>query len=290
MKKKLLILLLIPLIVCLTGCKKDSETTTMTAYTSVYPIEYILESLYGNKAAIYGIYPDGVDYNSYKLTNKQLYDYSKGDLFVYNGTFEKEKNYAVKMINKNKKIKVIDASLGMSYSNNTAETWLNPANYLMMASNIKAGLVEYIGEHYSAKEIKKNYEKLKLKLSQLDAQLKTITSSSDVAPVIIVSNSAFKFLEKYGFSVISLQEDENLTDKILSDAKKLIANKTVSYIFLKDNEEESQTIKNLKANYPSLSTLRLNSLSTLSAVDRREKKDYISIMEENIDTLKLEVN
>ena len=53
-------------------------------------------------------------------------------------------------------------------------------------------------------------------------------------------------MQKYGFTVISLEENENLTDKVLSDVKKLLANKQISYIFLKDSEEENKTIKSLK--------------------------------------------
>lgn len=289
MKNKILLVMGIMLsLFILSGCSKSENTSSMTAYTSVYPVEYILENLYGENIAIYSIYPDGINYKNYKLTDKQLSDYSKGDLFVYNGTIKKEKDYAVNLINKNKKIKVIDASLGMSYSSDVAEAWLNPANYLMMASNIKKGLEEYINETIEIKKIDENYEKLKLSLSKIDAELKQIASLSS-NPTLIVSNDTFKYLEKYGFTVISLEENENLTDKILSDVKKLLANKQISYIFLKDGEEETKTIKSLKESYE-VTTTSLNTLSTLSADDRKDKKDYISIMMDNINWVKLEVN
>ena len=63
----------------------------------------------------------------------------------------------------------------------------------------------------------------------------------------------------------------------------------VNYIFIKDNEEENETIKALKEEYD-VQTLSLNSLSTLSAEDRKDKKDYVSIMMDNINSIKLEVN
>ena len=52
----------------LSGCSDKEVSTTMTAYTSVYPVEYILDNLYGSKIAIYSIYPDGINYKNYKLT------------------------------------------------------------------------------------------------------------------------------------------------------------------------------------------------------------------------------
>lgn len=289
MKNKIFITLGIILsLFMLSGCAKDENTSSMTAYTSVYPVEYILENLYGDEIAIYSIYPDGINYKDYKLTSKQLSDYSQGDLYVYNGTIKKEKDYAVELLNRNKKIKIIDASLGMRYSNDVSEAWLNPSNYLMMASNIKKGLEEYINENLEVKKIDENYNKLKLSLSQIDAELKQIASSSN-NPTIVVSNDAFKYLEKYGFVVISLEENDNLNDKVISDVKKLLAGKQISYIFLKDNEEANATIKDLKNNYE-FTTTSLNTLTTLNADERKDKKDYISIMMDNINSIKLEVN
>lgn len=289
MKNKILMILALGLsLLALTGCSPDTNTSSMTAYTSVYPVEYVLENLYGDKIAIYSIYPDGINYKNYKLTDKQLTDYSKGDLYVYNGIIKKEKEYAAKLLNQNKNIKIIDASLGMNYSNDVAEAWLNPSNYLMMASNIKKGLEEYINEKIETKEINENYEKLKLSLSEIDAELKSIASNAS-NNILVVSDDTFKYLEKYGFTVISLQENENLTDKVVSEVKKMIANKAIHYIFLKDNEEPNDTIKGLKDKY-NVTTTSLNSLSTLSANDRKDKKDYVSIMMDNINSIKLEVN
>ena len=289
MKKKILMIIgVIIILLSFTGCSKDDTESVMTTYTSVYPVEYILDNLYGDKMAIYGIYPDGTNYTNFKLTNKQLSDYSKGDLFVYNGTIKKEKDYAAYLINKNKKIKIIDASLGMNYTNDVIETWLNPSNYLMMASNIKKGLEEYINEEIEKKEIEKNYEKLKLNLTQIDAELKSIANNSN-NNILIVGSDTFKYLEKYGFTVISLEENDNLTDKTLADVKRIFSNKMASYIFLKDNDEESKTVKALKDKY-NIQIARINSLYTLSATDRKDKKDYNSIMMDNINSIKLEVN
>lgn len=290
MKNKLLsIIVLLAALFVLNGCSRtNANTTSMTAYTSVYPVEYVLENLYGDNVAIYSIYPDGINYKDYELTSKQLSDYSKGDLYVYNGTIEKEKDYAVKLLNENKNMKIIDASLGMNYTNDIEETWLNPANYLMMASNIKKGLEEYISENIEKKKIDENYETLKLSLTEIDAELKSVANNAN-NNVLVVSNDVFKYLEKYGFTVISLEENENLTEKTIADVRNLLRNKTINYIFLKDDEEENETIKTLKNEY-GVQTVSLNSLSTLNAEDRKDKKDYVSIMMDNINSIKLEVN
>ena len=295
MKSKLKILLVLVIgILTLTGCEDNS--TTMVAYTSLYPVEYIMDILYGDKIVVYSIYPDKQDnksdeetnYKNYVLKEKQIEDFSKGDLYVYNGTILKEKDYAVKMINYNKDIKIIDASQGMTYTNDVSETWLDPSNTLMMASNIKKGLTEYIEEKVDLKDINSNYEELKFNLSEIDAELKQIATNSN-NPTIVVSNDLFKYLEKYGFKVISLEENENLTDKELSEVRTLASNKTIKYIFLKDNETANETIKKIVNDYK-LTTISLNTLSTISTNDRKDKKDYLTIMYDNINSIKLEVN
>lgn len=289
MKNKLLLIIgAIFVMITLSGCSNGDDEKEMSAYTSVYPVEYILDYLYGDSIEIYSIYPDGTNYKNYELTDKQISDYSKADLFVYNGTIQKEKDYAVELLNENKNLKIIDASQGMNYTNDVSESWLDPSNYLMMASNIKNGLEEYISERIEINKINDNYEDLKYELTELDAELNQAASSSD-NPTLIVSSDTFKYLEKYGFTVISLEENNNLTEKVLTDARRLLSNGTCQYIFLEDSEEESDTVKKLKDTY-NVQTVSLNTISTLSATQRKDKIDYMSIMQDNINSIKLEVN
>ncbi len=288
MKNKKFLIIIVLIMIVLSGCNKKEDVAALTVYTSVYPTEYILDYLYGDNIAVTSIYPDGTDFKKYDLTKTQLDEYSINDLFVYNSTISKEKNYAVELLNRNKKIKIIDASLGMSYENDVTETWLNPSSFLMMASNIKEGLKEYINESIEIDKINNNYNDLQLSLTKMDAELKSIVSNSS-KKTIVVSSDAFLFLKKYGFDVISIEENANLTDKVLLEVENLLSKKSINYIFLKDNDEESETIKKLKKKY-NFSTARLNTLSNLSTQDRLDNKDYESIMYDNINSIKLEVN
>ena len=84
--------------------------------------------------------------SEYNLSEKKINEYSESDLFIYNG-LDKDRDYAVKMINLNSKLKVIDVATGMKYEHSIEELWLNPNNYLMMAENVKTGLSEYINNN-----------------------------------------------------------------------------------------------------------------------------------------------
>ena len=171
------------------GCKKDSMEG-ITIYSTVYPIEYITETLYGDYSDVYSIYPNEV----IELTDKLIADYSNSNLFVYNG-LSNEKDYAVKMLNKNKNLRIVDATMGMEVLYSDPELWLNPSNFLMLCLNIRNGMKEYITNSFLRKKIDSNYDKLKLEISELDAEIKLLIENAD-SKTILVSNNVFKFFEK----------------------------------------------------------------------------------------------
>lgn len=191
----------------LTGCSlfKSDVMEDIDVYTTTYPINYLTKYLYGNHATIYSIYPSGVNFKDYELSDKKINEFAKSDLFVFN-SLDQDRNYAVEMINKNRSLKLIDTAYGMKYNYSIEELWLSPYNYLMMAKNIKDSLDEYITNPYLVEEINDNYEKLKYELSKLDATYKDALKDS-TNRTIVADNSLFKFLEKYNIEVIVLEEN-----------------------------------------------------------------------------------
>lgn len=286
MKKILLLVVLATLTFTTSGCLKRDDLEDITIYTTVYPIEYITNRLYGEHSKIYSIYPSGVDPNSYTLTNKQIKDYSKAKLFIFNGLTE-EKNYVEKLFKYNKKLKIIDTTSSMEITYGNEEVWLDPSNFLMLSQNIKNGFKEYINNHYLKNEIEENYQTLKVEVSNLDAEISAMSENSS-KKTIVVSDDVFKFLEKYGFTVISLEENENLTEKTIADVKSLIANDQIHYIYVKENEDISKTIENIQKN-TEVELLELNTLANISENDRNNNEDYISIMTKNLELLKQEL-
>lgn len=286
MTKTYKIAIIILSIVILTGCLKRDSMEDIDIYTTVYPIEYITHRLYGENSNIYSIYPDGVIVDDYDLTDKQIKDYSKSSLFIFNA-LSKEKDYVIPMFNYNKNIKIIDASLTMTYDYDIEELWLNPSNFLMMTQNIRMGFKNYINNHYLKNEIDENYEALYVEVSNLDATLKQLPESA-TNNVIVVGNDVFKFLEKYNFNVISLEENELLTDKTIAEVKQLIDDGIVNYIFLKQHEEPNDTIKNLIEG-TNVELVELHTITNLTESERAANVNYISLMQENIEKLKNEL-
>lgn len=283
MKKKLLF---ITLLVCIfaTGCFKRDNMEDINIITTFYPIEFVTNALYGDNSVVNSIYPDGTNVYEYELNDKQLKDFSRQDLFIYLG-LTNDKDIAVKLLNKNNKILIIDGTFGMEVKYGIEELWLNPSNLLMISQNIKNGLQEYIDSSYLNKEIDKKYEELKVTLSELDAEFK-LTAENSKDKTIIVSNDIFKFLEKYGFNVISLDSD-TVTEKTINDAKDRLNNKANSYIFMLENEEENDTIKAIKQS-THVGIITLRNITNINDEERNNREDYTKIMNENLELIKKE--
>lgn len=272
-----------------TGCFKTEELDNASIYTTTYPIEYIVKEIYGYNSDVNSIYPDGVNVKEYTLSNKKIRKYSKEDLFVYNGLTD-EKKIAADFVNKNSKLKIIDVTEGMAIKSSYEELWLNPTNYLMLAQNVKNGLKQYIESTIIKSEIDANYNKLKVTITEFETSLKLLSQNGKYN-TLIVSKDYFKFLESYGFEVISLEETDELSNDKINKAKKLLANKENSFIFVTTEETKngtySETIEDVKKSGGEIKTL--NTLTILTSEQRETKEDYTTLMKANLELLKEEV-
>lgn len=268
-----------------TGCTTDDMENINILVTN-YPNEYITKSLYQEHSNITSIYPDGVDVNNYELNEKQKKDFSKTDLFIYNGLIESERDLAIDLLDKNPNLKIIDSAYVLESEYSPMELWLNPSSLLMMAQNIRIGLEEYISSNVLKTDIDENYEELKINLSELDADYRISTENTN-DKAIIVGTKALKFLEKFSLEVYCI--DNEATDKTISDAKELIKNKSVSYIYNISGEEANDNVNNIISEFPEIKLLSIHRLDNISDNERMEKADYITIMNDNLDLIKQEL-
>lgn len=279
-------LFIISIILCLStfGCMKQDAYDNILINVTSYPIEYVINYIYGDYSTITSIYPSGLDINTYELTPKQIKDISKSDMFIYNG-LSKEKNIASQVLKKNKNIDIMDISKGLEVDYNETELWLSPTNFLMIASNIKNQLKEYVTNQKILDDIDKNYNKLKVEISEINVEFKTIAQNS-TNNKLVVANNTFYYLKDYGFDVISIDENEN-SNTNLSQAKKLIQNKNIDYIFVLSGYKETEEIKELTS--AGATIVEIPSLYQITEDQRKNKQDYIYFIKDMIEKIKLEV-
>ncbi len=263
------------------GCSltKDSLEDA-SIYTTVYPIEYLTEFLYSDYADIDSIYPNGADITTYELTEKQLESYARSDLFIYNG-LGNEKNIAKDMININDDLLIIDVSNGLNYTYGIEELWMSPNNYLMLAKNIKDYLIEYLESTTIIDYVQNKYAELAEILSLKDADLRAIgkEASENGTNTLIVSNDVFKYLENYGFEIISLDE-ASLTDSILNSVREEFAEENYDTIIILDNNY-TDNINSIIEEYD-VNTINVSSMASFT----EGSNDYITVMQRFIDDIR----
>ena len=281
--KKIKYLLLIMLF-CLTGCFKANSMDDIKIATSVYPIEYVVKTLYGNHSTVVSIYPHDSNILEFEVTKVLLKDYSNNNMFIFNGVDE-EKNYVKSMKKYNDELMIIDSTANMIYDYSIEELWLDPNNLLTIANNIKNGFEEYIDGKYLINEINENYDNLKIELTSLDGKFYSSAKNAKTKS-IIVTDDAFKFLEKYGLTVISLDED-TVDQKSILEAKELINDGICNYIFIKYGEELNDTTKDI-IDETGASTLEFYTMTNLYDLNI-DKNNYITLMNDNLENLRIEL-
>lgn len=287
MKKLKLLIIPLLIILCTTGCFKKDNLEGIEIVTTAYPYEYVTNILYGEHSLVTSIYPDGTDINNYKISNKIIKDFSNKELFIYN-SLNNDKDLAKNLLNYNKDMLIIDATSGMETTYGEEELWLNPSNLLMISQNIKNGLTEYITNSYLKKQIETNYEKLKVSLSELDAEIK-LTAENASRKTIVVNNDSLKYLEKYGFTVISLDDTNNtISDKTIDEIKVKITSGEINHLFILDKTTNSDAFNKIIAD-TGINTLTFKKLDNITDTERDNKEDYTTLMNYNIELLKSEL-
>lgn len=284
-KKILIIFISLITITTITGCFKRDKMEDIKIATTIYPVEYVANRIYGENSKVSSIYPKNSIANEYKISNKQLKDYSQYDLFIYNGE-SKEREYATKMLNENKNLKIIDASYGLEITHSESDIWLNPSNILMIGQNIKNELTEYVENKYLNEEITHNYTQLKVDISELEIEFKKAADNS-INKNIIVADESLNYLEKYGFNVINLTEKNKDKENNIEKAKELLSKKENNYIFVIEHSQNHEIVNTLKETYK-IETLNFRKLDTITEEDTKNNDDYLSIMYSNIDQIKQE--
>ena len=283
MKKLSYIIMIIFISIGICGCSLTNKSETI--YTTLYPITYITSYLYDTNDDINTIYPSDTDTNTYKLSKKQIKEYSDSNIFIYCG-LSHEKQFAKDLINKNHKLNIIDASENMKYEYDIKEIWLSPNNFLMLAKNIKNHLIELTTSQDTIKRITERYATIEQEISLLDADLRSIAANvdADKTATLITTTNDFKFLEDYGFEIISLDE-QNLSESTINSIKANFKSKKYNKVLAFEGYKNSDLVNSLVNDYEA-KIVNIKTLYTLSEEDKSKNENCISIMQENINSIR----
>ena len=180
----------------------------------------------------------------------------------------------------------------------TALVWVPPTKNSTSTSSLpqaflifSLALSEYISNPYlitndEGTGVEDKYEALKYDLSRLDADIKETISLSSY-DTIVVDNDVFNFLSKYNLNVISLEEDDKLTDIKINEVKKLINEGKIKYIY-SSKTETNNTCKKLIEDY-GVELVTFNTMETVDGGITNSNENYVTVMNNNLELLNKEL-
>ncbi|MBN3554860.1 zinc ABC transporter substrate-binding protein [Fictibacillus nanhaiensis] len=296
---------------CGNNSTTDKKEGTLKIYTTMYPLQYFTERIGGEHVDVSSIIPPGADAHTYEPSTKKMVEMTEGNAFVYNKLESDEFSSSVADTLKEEDMPIIDGAKGISYheskehegEDHAAEEehsheeeehhdhgsldphiWLDPVLAQQIADNIYNGLVKLNPD--AKDDFKKNHEALIADLKELDSSFKTKVENAP-KDSFIVSHAAYGYwAERYGLEQIAIsglspshEPSQHQIEKIIENAKK----EKTNYILFEENVNNKVAAMIKKE--VGAETLTLHNLETLTKDDIKKERDYLSIMNQNIDTL-----
>lgn len=283
------------LVIVLAGCKGASEPSDkneLDMYTTVYPLQYIVEQIAGEYVNVETIYPPGADEHTYEPTQKEMINLAQADSLFYIGLgLEGFVDKAQATLKKeNVSTYAVGERLAVEYNDDPdPHVWLDPILMVDMSTTIFEVLQEKLPEHKT--ELEENYNELVQELKNLDQSFVSLIEQAKHKE-IIVSHAAYGYWEKrYGIEQISIAGKSSTsepTQKELQSIIQYVKENDLKYVLYEQNT--STKLTDVVKNEANVDSLTLHNLSVRTDEDIKENKDYLSIMEGNMDTLRKALN
>ncbi|MFA6024444.1 MAG: zinc ABC transporter substrate-binding protein [Candidatus Gracilibacteria bacterium] len=284
---KKIIFLFVLLVACSSPVQDGQEDAdSLKVSASFYPLAYFTQALVGEGVTVNTVVPVGVEPHDYEPTPQTLRILYDADLLVYQGSgFEPWMEGLESDLNENGVV-LFSATAGIADANLDPHTWLDPILMSAMVSNLAMQLVEVSPEH--EEQILSNATILETKLLALHDAF-TSGLSSCKKNTILVSHNAFARLgERYHFIVESISglspHDEPSLNEMAA-LRDLILEKDLGFVFL-ETLASPETAEAL-AEEAGVATLVLNPLEGLTSEEVAQGEDYFSVMEQNLQNLRL---
>lgn len=289
----------------LTACgNKDmiEKSDKISIYTTVYPLQYFAERIGGEAVNVQSIYPPGADEHTFDPTQKDMMALADADLFFYIGLGLEGFVENAKPTLKNEHVKMVaTADLitedmlepGHAHEEDDHEdhgavdphVWISPVLSDVLALAVKEALIEAAPDQRA--QFEENFEALRDDLLKLDRQFMDMAAEAPTK-TFYVSHAAFGYIaDTYGLeqvAIAGLNSQSEPSQKQLAALVKEAKEQNIQYVLFEQNITSKLTDvirKEIDAE-----ALMLHNLSVLTAEDIKNEEDYLSLMEQNIATLK----
>lgn len=275
--------------------KTDNNKNKIVVMTTFYPLQYVATKVGGNLVEVQNIVPSGVESHDFEPSARDFARLTTVDLFIYNGAdFESwikswEKTSKVdlkKTINMAEELQARQVDLiktaGAAID---PHFWLDPTILKKEVEVVRDRLMEIDPTHKDIYAL--NAEGLLGELNNLDLRFRTELASCDIREVIVL-HEAFNYIAgQYKFkatAIAGISPDEEPSPRQIIEIINIARKKNITHIF--SETIASPKFSDLVAREVGAQTLVLNPIESLTQDEVQLGKDYVSIMQMNLENIK----
>lgn len=288
----------------LTGCGDSaSEEDKDIIYTTIYPLQYLVEEIAGDIVDVESVYPPGVDEHTYEPTAQELTQIADGEAFFYIGAglealastaAEALENQDVQLIEIGEHEELFLSGPDQHHENDEHDDhhhgdhdphlWLDPLRMIEMAEIIKDELIKIYPDEIDRFE--ENLNGLEENLTALDNEFEELIATKNNKQ-ILVTHAAFGYWEeRYGIEQISIHgistENEPSQKELITIVEAAEENNVEHIIF---EQNVTTRVAEIIQDEIGAEARIIHNLAVLTEEDISEGRDYISIMRDNLDVL-----
>ena len=273
------------------SASSDPPGTSVVA--SFYPLAEAAEQVGGADVRVTNLTAPGVEPHDLELTPDQMEAITTADVVLYlGGGFQPAVEDAIN----DAEGTVVDVSEGLrdlpvpsteTSPGLTADphVWLDPVAYGQVVERVESALAEV--DPSTASTFATNADAFTARLSSLDRDFRSGLASCDRS-TIVTSHAAFGYLaQRYGLRqepIAGLSPEAEPDPQRLADLKALVEQTGATTIFTEDLV--SPKVAETLASETGISTAVLNPLESITSEQLAAGQDYVSIMEQNLETLR----
>lgn len=290
------------------GCKPEELATVyyedeaeFKIFTTIYPIQFIIEELSEDIIEVQSVYPPGVDAHTFEPTMKDMTEIAKSDAFIYFGqtmegfvesAAEALKDEPVTLFSLEQYDELFESpQLEQSKSGEVTEevnrnphVWIDPLRMMAMTEVITEQLIEIAPEHEQLFE--QNKTDLIVQFQKLEKSFKQTIAPKD-KKYMIVPHAAYDYWEeRYGIEQIAitgLSPTEEPSQKYLTEIIAAAEQYEIDYLFYEQNTPDR--LIEIMTDELNAETYTIHNLAVLTEEDLKNEENYITLMKGNIEVL-----
>ncbi len=174
---------------------------------SVLPQAYFVERIAGAHANVSVMIPKGANHETYEPTPQQLVALFDSQLYLKVGApgFPFEEKLLSTALGKNRKIRVVSMSDGMTFRQEDFHVWTSPAAVRIAAGNIERALSAHDPAHRN--EYSNNLRLFLADVDRLDGEIKGSLGGKKGFSFMVYHPAWGYFADEYGLRQLSIEEE-----------------------------------------------------------------------------------